>query len=110
MPAYVKLNSEEQKIMKKTVLEALSSGIKAQHNASYLLKLKRSKKLTMSGMAAALDKINEELGKLKQALHGSEFPKLKTKDRFLEIKRKSKGKTNYESELHKIKERISRLG
>lgn len=114
---YIKLEPQEELILKKIILEAIASGISTQETAARLSKLKSSKTRAKRGLITAMKEINSEIKKIKDYL-----PELKkreqkrqektesTESRLNKTETSKNKKTKYEAELEEIKERIASLG
>lgn len=106
MPLYAQINANEEKAVKKAVLEAMASSVTCQSTASKLARLKKTKTSAMIGTSAIIKDVSGELEKIKQAL-----PDMQEKEQEPAPKKLTKAgkRTKYELELESIKEKIANL-
>lgn len=114
MTLYVQIDSDDEKYVKKTIINATADAVACQKTALKLARLKKSKGGAMAGTSAASKDIEKEVEKMKMALPDvkekhEENKTISEKQPKILPKLKAKPKAGYEGELESIKERISKL-
>ena len=113
MTVYVRIEPGEEKAIKKAILEAMASSVRAQDSALKLSKLKAGKKAAVNDIMNMVQKMSLELENIKKSLPETEFsPRQKPEAAAMQSAKPAKSgkkKTRYESELEAIKEKIAQL-